>query len=63
MPATFILSLDCEGKWGVADHLDAQTHRSLADARLRAAYRDILAALDRYDIAATFAFVGLFAQG
>lgn len=63
MAATFILSLDCEGKWGVADHLDAQTHQSLADARLRTAYRDILAALNRYDIAATFAFVGLFAQG
>jgi peptidoglycan/xylan/chitin deacetylase (PgdA/CDA1 family) len=56
----FILSLDCEGKWGVADHLRPQDHEGLSDARLREAYDGILAALDRYDIPATFAFVGLF---
>jgi hypothetical protein len=60
MTAKFILSLDCEGKWGVADHLTPHDHDSLSDARLRAAYAGILAALDDFDIPATFAFVGTF---
>lgn len=60
MTAKFILSLDCEGKWGVADHLTAHDHETLSDARLRAAYAGILAALDEFDIPATFAFVGTF---
>ncbi len=60
MVAKFILSLDCEGKWGVADHLTPGDHAALSDERLRAAYAGIVAALDRYDIAATFAFVGTF---
>ena len=62
MTGTFILSLDCEGKWGVADHLDAGNHATLTDARLRDAYRAILDVLDRYAIPATFAFVGVFAE-
>ena len=60
MVARFILSLDCEGKWGVADHLTPGDHAALSDARLRAAYADILAALAEFDIPATFAFVGTF---
>lgn len=62
MAARFILSLDCEGKWGVADHLGAFENRSLTDSRLRHAYRDILAVLDAYQVPATFAFVGIFSQ-
>lgn len=62
MAARFILSLDCEGKWGVADALGANEHRSLSDERLRTAYRSIVELLDEYDIAGTFAFVGAFAQ-
>jgi len=62
MAARFILSLDCEGKWGVADHLGPDEHRSLSDARLRKAYADILALLDEFDVPATFAFVGLFSE-
>ena len=62
MTARFILSLDCEGKWGVADHLGPDEHRTLSDARLRKAYADILALLDEYDVPATFAFVGLFGE-
>lgn len=61
MTATFILSLDCEGKWGVADHLDAATHAQLSDVRLRQNYRNILTLLDEYHIPATFGFVGCFA--
>jgi len=60
MVAKFILSLDCEGKWGVADHLTAGDHAALSDERLRAAYDGLIAALDEFDIAATFAFVGTF---
>lgn len=60
MTARFILSLDCEGKWGVADHLTPRDHETLSDERLRMAYAGILSALDAFDIPATFAFVGTF---
>lgn len=62
MAALFILSFDCEGKWGVADHLTSRHRRDLTDERLRHAYRSIIDLLDEYDVAATFAFVGAFAQ-
>ena len=62
MSARFILSLDCEGKWGVADVLTAHEHRSLTEARLRSAYASILALLDEFDVPASFAFVGLFGE-
>lgn len=62
MPTRFILSLDCEGKWGVADHLTSQHRRDLSNERLNEAYRSILRLLDEFDIAATFAFVGAFTQ-
>ena len=62
MTARFIFSLDCEGKWGVADILNPAFHRDLADEKLKAAYGEILAALDDFAIPATFAFVGAFAQ-
>ncbi|HYJ31369.1 MAG TPA: hypothetical protein VEW25_13650, partial [Allosphingosinicella sp.] len=60
MPGTFILSLDCEGKWGVADHLTAAHHATLSDARLRDAYRAIVRLLDEFGVPATFAFTELF---
>jgi len=62
MPARFILSLDCEGKWGVADLLSKIDTRSLSDQALRRAYEGIAQLLDRCDIPATFAFVGLFGE-
>jgi peptidoglycan/xylan/chitin deacetylase (PgdA/CDA1 family) len=62
MPARFILSLDCEGKWGVADALTRHHQRRLTDDRLSEAYGAILHVLEEYDIQATFAFVGAFAQ-
>lgn len=62
MTARFILSLDCEGKWGVADHLGRNEQRSLTDDALRAAYSAILGLLDEYEVPATFAFVGLFGE-
>jgi peptidoglycan/xylan/chitin deacetylase (PgdA/CDA1 family) len=62
VPATFILSLDCEGKWGVADQLTAKDRRELSDERLCQAYRSIIEILGEYQVPATFAFVGAFAQ-
>jgi peptidoglycan/xylan/chitin deacetylase (PgdA/CDA1 family) len=62
MPARFILSFDCEGKWGVADELTAQHQHNLCDARLGEAYRSILRLLDEFEVSATFAFVGAFTQ-
>ena len=58
-PAIFIMSLDCEGKWGMADQLRPY-HDALTDDALLRAYGKILQLLDRYDIAATFAFVMAF---
>ena len=62
MPARFILSFDCEGKWGSADCLTAQHRRDLTDGKLREAYDAILSLLDEHGIEATFAFAGLFSQ-
>lgn len=62
MPARFILSFDCEGKWGSADGLTAQHRRDLTDGKLRDAYGAILRLLDEHSIEATFAFAGLFSQ-
>lgn len=60
MAGTFILSLDCEGKWGVADHLSPRWRRDLSEARLKEAYRAIAALLERTGVPATFAFTELF---
>lgn len=56
----FIVSLDCEGKWGMADHLTQWHHAHLNRAELTEAYRTLAALFGRYDIAATFAFVMAF---
>ncbi len=62
MTGTAIISLDCEGRWGVADHLTPALAEGLTDARLRAAYRAITDLFAKADIAATFAFVELFTR-
>ena len=62
MAGTFILSLDCEGKWGVADHLDAGIHAALTDDALRRTYGEIVDALDQREIPATFAVVDFFTR-
>jgi hypothetical protein len=58
---TFILSLDCEGLWGMADRPQVYEGTITAE-RLRWAYRTVLEILDRHDIPATFALVGLFSS-
>lgn len=62
MTARFILSLDCEGKWGVTHHLRRWEQRTLSDGSLRRAYGSILSLLDEFEVPATFAFVGLFGE-
>jgi peptidoglycan/xylan/chitin deacetylase (PgdA/CDA1 family) len=60
MPGIFILSLDCEGKWGVADHLNDWHQKQLNDSRLKEAYTGITALLHTLGMSATFAFTELF---
>ena len=50
MAAKFILSLDCEVKWGVADGLTAKSREMLADDRLEAAYNQIVRLLDEHEL-------------
>jgi peptidoglycan/xylan/chitin deacetylase (PgdA/CDA1 family) len=57
---TFIMSLDCEGKWGMADELRPFHHRDITGDNLKKAYRQLLDMLGRHDIRATFAFVMAF---
>jgi peptidoglycan/xylan/chitin deacetylase (PgdA/CDA1 family) len=60
LPARFILSLDCEGKWGMADHLDESHRRLFTHDRLLEAYHRIVRQLDARHVPATFAFVTAF---
>ena len=58
--ASFVISLDCEGKWGMADHIGPNHDAVLTTSNLEIAYRRILALFARYEIPATFAFVMAF---
>lgn len=60
MPGTFIISLDCEGKWGIAD-LDSRIESGfITTSALVAAYDSLLRTLSVYEASATFAFVMAF---
>ncbi|MEL7445885.1 MAG: hypothetical protein AAGK02_08735 [Pseudomonadota bacterium] len=54
---TFIISLDCEGKWGMADHLGPWHHEFLRREHLIPAYQTLVDLFGRYEMPATFAFV------
>jgi peptidoglycan/xylan/chitin deacetylase (PgdA/CDA1 family) len=58
--ASFIVSLDCEGKWGMADALKPYHHRFLVDRALAEVYDRLVALFARYDLPATFAYVMAF---
>lgn len=60
MTGRFIISLDCEGKWGMADVLQDYHHRLFTDEALAAVYADLVALFGAYDTPATFAFVMAF---
>lgn len=57
MAATFLLSFDCEGKWGFADALSDHHRRHLDHTPLVTVYQRLLDLLARYQIRASFAFV------
>lgn len=59
--AVFTLSLDCEGLWGVADHLGAST-QFIDQSSLSEVYSYINDVLSYHSIKATYAFTTLFTQ-
>lgn len=62
MAGTFLLTFDCEGKWGVVDKLPASRQQWHTTARLEATYQSVLALLQKYRIGATFAFTAAFSM-
>lgn len=59
MTGTMIISLDCEGKWGMADHIGPE-HNFITEQSLTIAYQDLAQMFGKFDIKATFAFVSAF---
>lgn len=60
--ARFILSFDCEGKWGMADDPAMAISNPIGYDSLVKAYSRIFEILDKHEVPATFALVGLFAS-
>jgi hypothetical protein len=58
--ATCLISFDCEGKWGIADWVSADQHEYFRHDRLTGVYEQLVQLLARYELKATFAFVGAF---
>ena len=58
----FILSFDCEGKWGMASDPSMINSHAIGDVSLRWAYQQIFESLENFNVPATFGVVGLFAQ-
>ena len=56
----FIFSLDCEGKWGMADAREYDSYSWLTTSELTAVYQKLVDVFDRFDIPATWAFVAAF---
>jgi len=59
MTGTLIISLDCEGKWGLAD-APSSVRDFMTRANLASIYRDIIELFEERDLKATFAFVAAF---
>ncbi|MXP47949.1 polysaccharide deacetylase family protein [Altererythrobacter luteolus] len=57
---SLVISLDCEGKWGLADCLTPQTNSLFSDEALIAVYRRLCKIFSDFDAPATFAFVATF---
>lgn len=60
MAGTFILSLDCEGKWGVAERMPRPLLGRITEEALEAGYHRLLTLFDRFSMPVTFAFVLAF---
>ena len=54
------MSLDCEGKWGMADHLSLHHATVITNRNLARVYSELLRAFERRKLRVTFAFVGAF---
>lgn len=63
MPGTLLISLDCEGKWGMADDPRMLDSHPITDESLRWAYSQLFSLLEENELRATFAVVGLFVAG
>lgn len=61
LQGVFTLSLDCEGLWGVADHLGSST-KPINQSSLSEVYSYIDDVLSHHSIKATYAFTTLFTQ-
>ena len=57
MPGTFIISLDCEDYWGIADNDRDIATSFITESSLVSAYDSLVKALALYEMPATFAFV------
>jgi peptidoglycan/xylan/chitin deacetylase (PgdA/CDA1 family) len=57
---TFMLSFDCEGKWGLVDCLTEQHRQLYTTSNLEEVYRKLTSLLRKYGIDATFAFTAAF---
>ena len=62
MPGIFMMSFDCEGKWGIHPAEDLNSHHEyyFTNAKLTQEYKRILIILNKAEIKGTFAFVGAF---
>jgi peptidoglycan/xylan/chitin deacetylase (PgdA/CDA1 family) len=60
MSGHFVVSLDCEGKWGMADQITAHHDAVLSEDNLLSAYLRLLTLFARYEVPVTFAFVMAF---
>ena len=63
MTGSLIISLDCEGKWGMADDPAIVNDEKITLVGLRSAYELILRTFEKNGIAGTFAVVGLYVAG
>lgn len=53
----FVISLDCEGKWGMADKITSYHNKYITKDSLTFAYQTLCDRFNWYDVSATFAFV------
>ena len=60
MPGTFIISLDCEGEWGIPPGDSRIDRGRLTTSALIRAYESLLSMLSKHEAPATFAFVMAF---
>ena len=56
MPGTFIISLDCEDYWGIADNDRAVATNFITESSVVSAYDSLVKALALYEIPATSAY-------